>query len=63
MKKLQKVCLAITTLFCIDYSITHLLGFSLLYDRILDLPVMHLLYAFIIGVSGFICILLFKKEE
>lgn len=63
MKKLQKPCLLILILFCIDYSITQLLGFSLLYERIKDMPVLHLFYAFIIGVSGFISILSLQRED
>lgn len=63
MKKHQWIPLCITILFCIDYSISSLLHFSLLYDRIKDMGVYHSVYAFVIGICAFLNILLFKKEE
>lgn len=63
MKKGQLCALWILILFGIDYSVSQLLGFSLLYNRIHDLYIMGKLYAFGIGVSAFVCILLCKKDD
>lgn len=63
MKKLQMVALLIVLLFCIDYSVTELLGFQFLFDRIHDLDVYGSVYAFLVGISAFYSILLFKKED
>lgn len=62
MKKIQRIALVITILFCIDYSITQLLGFELLYARIHDLQIIGKLYAFLLGVCGFIDILGCKDD-
>lgn len=63
MKKLQRIVLWITIIFCIDYSITQLLGFSFLYTWFMEQRVLRYVYAFVIGVCGFIDILALKKEE
>ncbi len=63
MKKTQLCGLWILILFGIDYSVSQLLGFSLLYDRIHDLHIMGKLYAFLIGISAFYCMLLCQKDN
>lgn len=63
MKKTQLGALWILILFGMDYSISQLLGFSLLYERLHDLPVMGKFYAFLIGISAFYSILLCQKED
>lgn len=63
MKKVQTVALLITILFCIDFSITELLGFHMIFTRIQDMDTMRKIFAFVIGICGFIDILLFKKED
>lgn len=63
MKKAQLWALWILILFGIDYSITKLLGFPLVYERIHDGHIMGKLYAFLIGISAFYSILLCKKAD
>lgn len=63
MKKIQTIALCIIILFSIDFSMSQLLHFSLLYERILDWNMIGKLFAFIIGISGFYSILLLGKDE
>lgn len=63
MKRIKRIALWITILFCIDYSITQLLGFSFFYTWVMEQRVLRYMYAFIIGVCGFLDILSLKKEE
>ena len=53
MKKTQMISLCIVILFAIDFSMSQLLGFSLLYERIHDTDILCKVYAFIIGISAF----------
>ncbi len=63
MKKRQTIALCIVLCFAIDYSLTQLLNFHLLYDRLYDTDIMEKLYAFMIGISAFYSILLLGKKE
>lgn len=63
MKKVRWIALLITIMFCIDYSMTELLGFSFLYTWFIEQRTLRYVYAFVIGVCGFIDILSLKKEE
>lgn len=62
MKKTQIIALCIVLVFAIDFSITQLLHFSLLYERVMDMDIISKLYACIIGISAFYSILLFEKQ-
>ena len=48
MKKLTSVAQILVILFCIDYSITILLGFELIYARVIEAGVLAKVYAFVI---------------
>lgn len=63
MKKAQCWALWILILFGIDYSITQLLGFSLLYARLHELPILGKLYAFFIGLCAFYTMLLSQNDD
>lgn len=63
MKNVRWIAFLLTILFCIDYSVTQLLGFSFLYTWFMDQRVLRYVYAFVIGVCGFINILSLKKDE
>lgn len=63
MKKTQLISLCMIILFAIDFSVSKLLGFSLLYERIIDMDILSKLYAFIIGICAFYSILLLGNNE
>lgn len=63
MKKTQLISLCMIIFFAIDFSISRLLGFSLLYDRVIDMDILGKLYAFIIGICAFYSILLLGTNE
>lgn len=63
MKKLQTIALIVVLCFCIDYSVTELLGFRFLYERIHDANIIGSVYACIVGICAFYSILLFKKDD
>ncbi len=63
MKKTQTISLCIVILFAIDFSMSQLLGFSLLYKRIHDMDILCKVYAFIIGISAFYSILLIGNRN
>ena len=63
MKKTQMISLCIVILFAIDFSMSQLLGFSLLYERIHDTDILCKVYAFIIGISAFYSILLIGNRN
>ena len=63
MNKLQKVCLAISIVFCINYALDLLLGFHMISNLIANGRWIEKLFAFLFGICGFVNILLFKKDE
>lgn len=63
MNKLQKICLALSILFCINYALSLLLGFHMITNIIANGGWVEKLFAFLFGVCGFVNILLFKKED
>ena len=62
MKKMQTLCLISIILFSIYYAIHILLGFQLTFS-IIRIVWLQKVFAFWIGVCGFICILLFSPEK
>ncbi len=63
MKKIRFLALLVMILFCIDYSVTELLGFHLLYARITEMDFWAQCYAFVIGISGFYSILALENDQ
>lgn len=63
MKKLTSVAQILVVLFCIDYSITILLGFELIYARVIEAGALAKVYAFVIGACGFLAMLGMGKQE
>lgn len=63
MKRIKLIAQILMIAFCIDYSITQLLDFELIYARITEMPHLAKVYAFVIGVSGFIGILCVHAED
>lgn len=62
MKKLQKICLLITILACIDFAFDVLLEMSFIVRFIPTSSIWYEIYAFIIGICNFINITIFNKE-
>lgn len=63
MNKIQKAALILSIFFCIQYALYILLDFNLINSVFQQHIWVEKLYAFCVGISGFINILLFKKEE
>ncbi len=63
MKRIKMIALILMIAFCIDYGITQLLGFELIYARVMEMTHLSKIYAFAIGVCGFIGILSIGKED
>lgn len=63
MNKLQKICLLISILGCIDFALDVLLNMSFIMRFIPDNGVWFQFYAFLIGGCSFVNITLFNKEK
>lgn len=62
MNKFQKICLLITILFALDFALDILLDLSFILRFIDDNTILYKVYAFVIGVCGFVNITLYNKE-
>lgn len=63
MKKVKTIAVIITIFFCIDYSVSVLLHWNLCYSYAQKHDIAQNIYAFVIGVCGFLAILSLKKED
>ena len=63
MSKLQKTALVCSILFCLNYALDQLLGFNLITSYVVSNYWLHKITAFMIGVIGFMDILIFQKED
>lgn len=63
MSKIQKTALVCSILFCLNYALYKLLGFSFFVDAASTNYWMEKAIAFFVGVAAFLDILIFKKED
>lgn len=61
MNKFQKLCLLISVLACIDFSLDVLLDMSFIIQFIPSSSIWYKVYACVIGVIGFVNLTLFDK--
>lgn len=63
MNKLQKICLLITILGSIDFALDVLLNMSFIIRFLPTSSVWYEVYAFVIGICGFVNITLYSKKD
>lgn len=63
MNKFQKICLLISVLACIDFSLDVLLDMSFIIRFIPSSSIWYQVYACVIGIIGFVNLTLFEKAS